>query len=135
MLFFIFSLSFLPLCFLFFIKIPLFTTPSGFIYYFLILSFYQRVFLFLLLFIFIFIPTVWFFYKNSSFCITPFFNIDLPSFKLKSERFLVDGTTNFWKINTLFCMLPFRVLRWKPLFKKTSYFGLYKANRNKWLNN
>lgn len=25
-------------------------------------------------------------------------------------------------------------LRWKPLFKKSSYFGIYRANTNKWLN-
>jgi hypothetical protein len=47
---------------------------------------------------------------------------------------------NFY-INTLYVFIKICLnfflragLVWKPLFKKSSYFGLYRSNRNQWLN-
>ena len=31
-------------------------------------------------------------------------------------------------------LVKINTLKWKPIFKKSSYYGLYRANKNQWLN-
>ena len=130
MLFFIFSLSTLPLCVFYFINLPPFTSTSGFICYFLSLSFSQKAPYLLL--VFIFITLIIFFYRTTPFNITPYFNTEFSKCILFFKKFF--SYENFKKMVFFLYILPTSALKWKPLFKKTSYFGVYKANRNKWLN-
>lgn len=44
----------------------------------------------------------------------------------------VDSNKNVLKV--IHNVFTISVLRWQPLFKKTSYFGLYRATRGRWDN-
>ena len=48
--------------------------------------------------------------------------------------FVYNNTFKFLKIYSSF-IAPFTVILWKPIFKKWSYFGVFRTYRSKWLNN
>lgn len=62
-------------------------------------------------------------WHNSNFCLTYFFN----KFFIKSFTKFLLNLVNYKYIN-LFLNFSFK---WAPLFKRTSYFGLYNFSKNK----
>jgi hypothetical protein len=48
--------------------------------------------------------------------------------------FFLNFHINFGK-NYLSHLNLFQIILWKPIFKKWSYFGLFRSYRSKWLNN
>lgn len=66
--------------------------------------------------------------KHISYVIPIKFNIGITLFRL----------TVFLKSLFKYCrncnLFRKKKTKWKPIFKKSSYFGLYRANKNQWLN-
>jgi len=54
--------------------------------------------------------------------------VTMWGFKFNSKRFFLLKFLNNTKKQTK------HILKWKPLFKKSSYYGIYRTNKNKWLN-